>query len=563
MPHQEKAAPVLVLLVLFLIAIASIAFAAFAVFPGPIAATVVAAAPFQDARVARIAMAFVFWVPAMIVFYLSWQWLRRRRLEQRVLEELDNHIAAMTGQETKRIDGGFSERFLADVDPDIKRQISNSTAGFMAKTLYDDALVHRFDPIGSIIERVRPRLTALSNQISARQTDAVRLGILGTFLGLMAALRDVPNIIDPSQNAEAAQNNRVLFDGLVNNLALAFGTSIAGLTAAVGIGILASLMRRNELHLLEGFESLAAKCQTLFRRRLAPDGELARTVKEMASAARQAKEEIITTRNALGEEATKLRETSAGLSAKSQKPAELLADNAEQLERLLERMRDSVKEAGALVGRITDAEERALKGLADSFGAFAKSQDDNAARIFQANTEAMETSLKEVKDFSQSLSSDIKTSLTDYAQSLRSAASDAAKSHATHEIDRRAKSLEDAIVAASREQASLLRKNAALLFLLYAGGVGGVLALSYFSPAPSPAVARGAPPALTSDAPRTPGARLTPDAPSTTGAPSAGEGPAIGADDSARAGGDDEGVSQTPPMDEDATAAETDGADVF
>jgi hypothetical protein len=98
----------------------------------------------------------------------------------------------------------------------------------------------RFDSSVSVIEPYKEEAMARSLQLEEDQRLALRLGILGTFVGLIIAVSNIGQTIvgsglpglteEPEKFITASKN-------LFNALGLSFGTSIAGLSVAVCAGL--------------------------------------------------------------------------------------------------------------------------------------------------------------------------------------------------------------------------------------------------------------------------------------------------------------------------------------
>lgn len=166
-----------------------------------------------------------------------------------------------------------------------------STAGRMIEAMLADAKDLRFDPIPIVVERVITDLDNGSQSVRVWQGYAVRVGILFTFVGLVIALAPVRNVLaTPPPSSEDAvllltwlRELRGSIGDVVNGLALAFGSSIAGLVSALLLQLVVSMVQRREVTVVELLASIAADVQYLFRRArnetpLARDIEAVRTL---------------------------------------------------------------------------------------------------------------------------------------------------------------------------------------------------------------------------------------------------------------------------------------------
>lgn len=139
------------------------------------------------------------------------------------------------------------------------------TATFkMTGIIRDDALARRFDPVNMVVDRVAGDVTQCSTEIRDAQQLGVRLGILGTFVGIVVSLGNVSQIVgaDVLSNADIQEAIRAI----VRSLGLAFSTSIAGLAAAILLQLVAGSVRRLESDVVEALERVAPRVQHLCRR---------------------------------------------------------------------------------------------------------------------------------------------------------------------------------------------------------------------------------------------------------------------------------------------------------
>ncbi|MGJ4804014.1 DUF802 domain-containing protein [Luteimonas sp. SDU82] len=123
--------------------------------------------------------------------------------------------------------------------------------------------------LGAWLERLQPALrTPVRLRIEAGQAALpapalapslaallVLLGMLGTLLGMMATLRGTGLALDSAVDLDAIRGS---LSNPVRGLALAFGTSIAGVGASAALSLLSTLARRERLQLLPPLDAAIA-----------------------------------------------------------------------------------------------------------------------------------------------------------------------------------------------------------------------------------------------------------------------------------------------------------------
>ena len=142
--------------------------------------------------------------------------------------------------------------------------IRRTAAYKMSENIRLDATGHRFDPVNLIVERVLGSVTSSSSGLRDAQQFGVRLGILGTFVGIVFSLSHVGSIVNTG-NLDNAVIQKSIHE-IVRSLGIAFTTSIAGLTAAILLQLMSGSMRSRENDLVEVFERQAARVQAVCRR---------------------------------------------------------------------------------------------------------------------------------------------------------------------------------------------------------------------------------------------------------------------------------------------------------
>ncbi|GGD05244.1 MotA/TolQ/ExbB proton channel family protein [Hyunsoonleella pacifica] len=146
-----------------------------------------------------------------------------------IFRDMGDVLRKIRGEERKRIELDEMELFLAD-NPD-----KNIAMLRLARGIISDARDRKFDSPAVIMQPYKHESIRYLAKVVTIQKIALQLGITGTFIGLIAAFIELNNnnIGDSS-----------LADIIIPSLKYAFITSIAGLIAAIAIGILMLLYRK-------------------------------------------------------------------------------------------------------------------------------------------------------------------------------------------------------------------------------------------------------------------------------------------------------------------------------
>ncbi len=419
---------------------------------------------------------FVFAIPTILTFSAVARWVRRMRREtdasKALLKIMDDDI----GRDDIYLSNDYEESNLLGRDPAKKKELLTTYASALQRTVYEDVKALRFDPITTLLDRQRPYITKISNELASYQSLAVRLGILGTFVGLIFALNQVGDILPGADNVASGS-----LDDIVGSLAVAFGTSITGIVAAMIIVFLAGAMRGHELDLMRQFELLASHAQALCRVKLGDDRGIAKTAKELAVEMSAQKKDMIDTRNAIEGETVKLQEAAMSLAKQTVRPGSLIEDNAAALAQLLERLRDTLQETSKLAAQQTDVEERALVGFQKALDTVSVRQEERFETLVKSSTEAVVSQMSDVRIHAGKLSADIMDVMQDFAKSLRNAAAQAAQQKVDEAVLGRLEMIEKSVDTAVKVHGRTLRTQAALLFFVYLAGVGGIVALGFYT----------------------------------------------------------------------------------
>jgi hypothetical protein len=148
-----------------------------------------------------------------------------------------------------------------------------------SQQILKEAQDRRFDARFHLLEGYQGESIANLLQLERLQTYALRLGILGTFIGLMLALGSFSMVLsspalelpkDASLMREVLENQLQTFAasgwGLVSSLKLCFGTSIEGLVIAFFVAAQAEAVRRRQALYFQEMEDAALSLVALASR---------------------------------------------------------------------------------------------------------------------------------------------------------------------------------------------------------------------------------------------------------------------------------------------------------
>ena len=148
--------------------------------------------------------------------------------------------------------------------------------GLLIKRILEDAKDYIYDPRESILRPYSTELYKKLNVFDSVQSNALRLGILGTFIGLILAISELAGMV----GSNGSNSSTSAIDGLVNRRDLfvnlseqlfsamrySFGTSIAGLVVSIYSAILAAYSKYKVNQAIRNTESAAIAIISLARR---------------------------------------------------------------------------------------------------------------------------------------------------------------------------------------------------------------------------------------------------------------------------------------------------------
>jgi hypothetical protein len=122
----------------------------------------------------------------------------------------------------------------------------------------------RFEPVGVILANYYPEITSGSRGVRGAQVFGIRLGITLTFIGLMLSLQPLVGVFAGKVTADIGTSLDLAISEIVGQLSFAFGSSVAGLAAALVLQIVLWISRRRENQLLRTLEDLIGGIHDLY-----------------------------------------------------------------------------------------------------------------------------------------------------------------------------------------------------------------------------------------------------------------------------------------------------------
>jgi hypothetical protein len=252
----------------------------------------------------------------------------------------------------------------------------------------------------------------------------VLLGMLGTFLGMVVTLNGTGLALDSATNLEAI---RASLSAPVKGLGLAFGTSVAGVTASAALGLVSALCRRERLLLAQLLDAKIATLLRPFSRKHQRD-ESFKLMQQQAQALPMLVDRVQAMMEAMERHSQTLGERLLTDQQRFHQQAEtayqaLAASVGQSLQASLG---ESARVAGAT---IRPAVEAAMAGIAhetaslhDTIARTAQQQLDGLSTRFDASTHATaalwKTALEEHRQASTGLSAELSTALEQFTQTF-------------------------------------------------------------------------------------------------------------------------------------------------
>jgi len=335
--------------------------------------------------------------------------LRRDQAERKAIKYCEERL---------RVQGDAGRRSLNEQENTFvqpgKRKHTPAVERLVGR-LWQSARRLSFEPSNAVIATYVPEIAAGSRQVRSWQTVGVRLGILGTFIGLILALVPVAQLFTRQPDAAIGQDAAIMVVGeILSSLSVAFGTSIAGLFAALLLQLQAGILRAREDSLLRSMEDLVGKLQFEFAQAI-NDSPIAVEMKDLQVRLEEhrgklhsAESSIHTNTNGL--ERT-LLEQAGWLRAERDEIARIKEEQKQREDQLAQLFSDQIRNSvqiqrqlmEGLAIEIRNANEATLTTLRDGLnGAYRNSLDPQITRsLEQASESLMASSLNHAQIFDQ------------------------------------------------------------------------------------------------------------------------------------------------------------------
>lgn len=190
-------------------------------------------------------------------------WAQIHAMAKKVLSDtaVNNAIAVFA---TQRIDAARKDMMtgrrlkVEDLQQFIPANTSEPAMFRLLVRIWQDATSWRFDSLTSLIAPYQRESLALKVRLENLQRAALRLGILGAFVGLMLALKDLQQLASSGPDS-LVQMDKFL-PGFLGALYLKFGASIGGLGASLyGFAMTAVAEKKQALY----FRNMEAAASSL------------------------------------------------------------------------------------------------------------------------------------------------------------------------------------------------------------------------------------------------------------------------------------------------------------
>ena len=456
-----------------------------------------ALAPFMASQAARWSTVGIFVGSLAIVVLLMLLSWRHQKREYEATDFIDQRLdeAQLDPPKFSASAASLSDSHLLGDDDARVRARQATSSGRVVALLFNDARFFRYQPVHLAVRAEEATLRRLSRSISAVQVFAIRAGILGTFVGLIGSLARVQTVFMLRGTESAAQGQVAVGDDLaairqeigilvgdvVQGLALAFGTSIAGILAAMIIAFAAACVRWNESRLLERIEKVGQKSQLFFRQAFRGNEELIRTAEELRGAIKENLGEIREVRSHLHLHSERLSATAGEIGAGLVDPVRLLADQSSEIRAMLEHNREATRQVGQVAERMKSIEmmsgER-LEKLSDHMDMVMRSQAD---ALLSAVDETRTVTAEGLKAVSANLLSGLSSTGRDLATGLGPKVEAGLRDGVSRALADLSRQTEEALRDGIRQVQAEGRRSHRTGFLLYAAALATLTAAGILS----------------------------------------------------------------------------------
>jgi methyl-accepting chemotaxis protein len=256
-----------------------------------------------------------------------------------------------------------------------KLNVNDQTATFkLIDAIRCDGERGRFDPINLMVERVADQVLGGTSGIRHSQQLGVRLGILGTFIGILLSLNGVGGVVGGGGVTQESIQDAIR--AVVASLGVAFATSIAGLLSATLLQIMAGSLQRRESDVLERLHRLAADVQGICRV-AARDGDQ----HELEATLREHRETINGFIKDLNIGADRVTRAVEAVTSSMDKPLEAIRRQGADLDAALHRQSDAIAHLSAIA--------TTMRELEDAMAATQRQGMERFATVVEALTERL------------------------------------------------------------------------------------------------------------------------------------------------------------------------------
>jgi hypothetical protein len=213
----------------------------------------------------------------------------------------------------------------------------------------------RYEPVASVLALDLPAIRSGSIKIRKSQLFAIRLGILTTFIGLMIGLYDIVPLLRDVNTSNKTQ----AINTLVQEMATAFGGSVAGLFAATLLQIITGITEKREGDLLSAVETAILAVQTYFYNATRKE-PLIRSMDALGT-------EINSFRRSLDEGRVEIDRAARHVAMEIRGQDDILRERQEELSRGRDAFADLVSSQTQAISTLEDGLRRASERIAADF----------------------------------------------------------------------------------------------------------------------------------------------------------------------------------------------------
>lgn len=211
-------------------------------------------------------------VITIVLFYGIWQSVKslvlinvEHEIAYAVRDKSNDYLSRIMGKEMDKMD---LDRIESVVTPSTSPNFSSSIVRLIQQ-IVSDAKDRKYESIDTVTRPYKDETYSNLSTIQDLQQMALRLGILGTFIGLIIAFSNL-NL----GNMEQTELTKSL-DAITEALQFSFSTSIAGLFASIVLTVLMNVIRRKQEKYFQIMEEMTHSVISLARKAINKDEFLA------------------------------------------------------------------------------------------------------------------------------------------------------------------------------------------------------------------------------------------------------------------------------------------------